>query len=276
MKLGLSSLPFVNVSIEEAISIIAKLGAECVEIVYDVPHFPPDYDHRKLSGIKEILDTHGLQVSVHASFWDLNPASHYHKLWELTLEQTRRSIDACRAFDGEIVVVHFGRCPIRESRRFLEGTKRRYREFIKQCLSYAQERDVTLTLENASGQPIFYPSNVEELRKFLTGLEGIKITFDIGHAHLAKRRAGRKNTGAAIAKSIEALRENLVHVHVHDNHSMEDDHLPPGDGDIDFKPAADTLRAINYDGLLIAELWKPKHPLEVARKGIKKIRDIFG
>ena len=276
MKFGLSSLPFVNASIEEAILTSTKLGAECVEIVYDVPHFPPDYDHRKLSGIKEFLDTHGLQVSVHASFWDLNPASHYHKLWELTLKQVRRSIDACRAFDGEIVVVHFGRCPIHESRRFLEGTKRRYREFIKQCLSYAQDRGVTLTLENAAGQPIFYPSNVEELRKFVTGLEGIKITFDIGHAHLAERRAGRKDTGAAIARSIEALRGHLVHVHVHDNHGMEDDHLPPGDGDIDFKPAADTLRAINYDGLLIAELWKPKNPLQAARKGIKKLRDIFG
>lgn len=276
MKLGLSSLPFVNASIEEAIRASAKLGVECVEIVYDVPHFPPDYDHRKLSGIKELLDTHGLQASVHASFWDLNPASHYRKLWELTLEQTRRSIDACRAFDGEIVVVHFGRCPIPNAIRFLEGTKRRYREFINKCIPYAEERGVTLTLENAAGQPIFYPSNVEELRKFVAGLGGVKITFDIGHAHLAERRAGRKGTGAAIARSIEALREHLVHVHVHDNYGMEDDHLPPGDGDIDFKPAADTLRAINYDGLLIAELWKPKHPLEAARKGIKKTRDIFG
>ena len=276
MKFGLSSLPFVNASIEEAIRTIAKLGSECVEIVYDVPHFPPDYDHRKLSGIKELLDTHGLQVSVHASFWDLNPASHYRELWELTLEQTRRSIDACRALGGEIVVVHFGRCPIPDARRFLKGTKRRYLEFINKCIPYAQERGVTLTLENASGQPIFYPSTAEELRKFLAGLEGVKVTFDIGHAHLAERRAGKKSTGAAIAKSIEALREYLAHMHVHDNHGMEDDHLPPGDGDIDFKPAADVLRAIKYDGLLIAELWKPKHPLEAARKGIQKTREIFG
>lgn len=276
MKLGLSSLPFVHASIEEAIRASAKLGAECVEIVYDVPHFPPGYDNRKLPNIKELLDTHGLQVSVHASFWDLNPASHHRELWDLTLKQVRRSIDACRALGGEIVVVHFGKCPIHVTRGFLEGTKRRYLKFIKQCLSYAQERGVTLALENAGGQPNIYPSTAEELGKFVAGLEGAKITFDIGHAHLAERRTGRKDTGAAIARSIEALREHLIHVHVHDNHGMEDDHLPPGDGDIDFKPAADTLRAINYDGLLIAELWNPANPPEAAQKGIKKTRDIFG
>ena len=276
MKLGLSSLLFVHASIEEAIHASAELGAECVEIIYDVPHFPPDYDQRKLAGIKELLDTHGLQVSVHASFWDLNPASHYRELWELTLEQVRRSIDACRAFGGEIVVVHFGKCPIPEARGFLKGTRRRYREFIKQCLFYAQERGVTLALENAGGQPNTYPSTAEELREFVAGLEGAKITFDIAHAHLAERRSGRKDTGAAIAKSIEALREHLVHVHVHDNHGKQDEHLPPGDGDINFKPVADALRAINYGGLLIAELWNPEHSLEAGRKGMRKLRDIFG
>lgn len=276
MKLGLSSLPFIHASIEEAIRACAELGAECVEIVYDVPHFPPDYDHRKLSGIKELLDAHELRVSVHASFWDLNPASHHRELRELTLEQVRRSIDACRALGGKIVVVHFGKCPIPEASEFLEGTKRRYREFIKQCLSYAQERGVTLTLENAGGQPNIYPSTAEELGEFVAGLEGAKITFDIGHAHLAERRAGRKDTGAAIARSIEALREHLVHVHVHDNHGEQDEHLPPGDGDIDFKPVADALRAINYGGFLIAELLNPEHLLEAGRKEMEKLRDIFG
>ncbi len=276
MKVGLSSMPFVNASIEKAIGTSAEFGAECFEIVYDVPHFPPNYDHRKLSGIKELLDIHGLQVSVHASFWDLNPASHYRELWELTMEQTRRSIDVCHALDGEIVVVHFGKSPIPNAIRFIERTKKLYREFINKCIPYAQERGVTLTIENATGQSFFYPSTVEELRKFLIGLEGVKVTFDIGHAHLAERRVGKKYTGDAIAKSIEALRGYLVHVHVHDNHGVEDEHLPPGDGDIDFKPVVNALRSIKYDGLLIAELWKSKHPLEAARKGIKKARDIFG
>jgi len=275
MKLGLSSLLFPNASIDDIVKFSAKLGAECVEIIYDAPHFPPDYDQRKLSGIKELLDAHGLRVSVHGSFWDLNPASHHRELQKLTLKQVGRSIDACRALGGEIVVLHFGRCPVPEAKDFLEGAKRRYRRFLEQCLPYARERGVTLALENAGGQLATYPSTVEELKRLVLELEGAKVAFDIGHAHLAERRSGRKATGLAIAEAIEGLREHLVHVHVHDNHGKDDDHLLPGDGDIDFKPVVEALRAINYGGLLIAELWNPKHPLETGRKGMKKLRDLF-
>lgn len=275
MKLGLSSLLFPKASVEEVIKFSAKLGAECVEIIYDVPHFPPNYDQHKLSGIKELLDAHELRVSVHGSFWDLNPASHHRELQKLTLNQVRRSIDACRTLGAEIVVLHFGRCPVPDAKDFLEEAKRRYRRFIEKCLPYARERGVTLALENAIGQPTTYPSTVEELKQLVLELEGAKVAFDIGHAHLAERRAGIKDTGLAIAKDIEGLRKHLVHVHVHDNRGKDDDHLSPGDGDINFKPVVDALRAINYRGLLIAELWNPESPLETGRKGMKKLRDIF-
>lgn len=266
---------FPKTTIEDVIKFSAKLGAECVEIIYDVPHFSPDFDQRKLSSIRGLLNDHGLRVSVHGSFWDLNPASHHRELWELTLKQVRRSIDACRVLGGEIVVLHFGRCPVPEAKDFLEGTKRRYRRFLEQCLPYAQGRGVTLALENAGGQLATYPSTVKELKRLVLELEGAKVAFDIGHAHLAERRAGEKATGPVIAEAIEDLRDHLVHVHVHDNHGEQDDHLPPGDGDIDFKPVVEALRAINYGGLLIAELWNPEHPLETGRKGMDKLRKLF-
>jgi sugar phosphate isomerase/epimerase len=275
MKLGLSSLLFPKASIEDIVKFSAKLGAECVELIYDVPHFPPDYDQRELSGIKELIDAHGLGVSVHGSFWDLNPASHHRELWKLTLKQVQRGIDACRALGGEIVVLHYGRCPVPEVEGFLEEAKRRYRGFLEQCLPYARERGVTLALENAGGQLATYPPTVEELKRLVLELEGAKVAFDIGHAHLAERRAGGKDTGLAIARAIEGLREHLVHVHVHDNHGKQDDHLPPGDGDINFKPVVEALQTINYGGLLIAEFWNPEHPLETGRKGMKELRNLF-
>lgn len=275
MKLGLSSLLFPNSSIEEAIRTSAELGVECVEIIYDVPHFPPDYDQRKLSSIKKLLDAHGLLVSVHGSFWDLNPASHHRELWGLTLKQMQRSIDACQALGGEIVVVHFGKCPIPEVTGFLGGAKQRYRDFIERCLHYAQDRGVTIALENGGGRPEVYPPTLNELKKLVLELEGAKITFDIAHAHLAERRSGKKDTGVTIAKLIKDMSEHIAHVHVHDNHGKLDDHLPPGDGEINFKPVVEALREIKYNGLLIAEFWNPQHPLETGKKGMERLRKLF-
>lgn len=275
MKLGLSSLLFVHNTIEEAIQINSELGAECVEIIYDVPHFPPDYDQHKLPGIKELLESYELGISVHASFWDLNPASHHRELWELSLKQVERSIDACRLLGGEITVVHFGKCPVPEALELLEGSKRRYREFIDQCLAYAQDRGVIVGFENAGGDPRSYPSGVEELKRLLLGLEGAKMTFDIGHAHLAARRAGERATGVVIAGQIKEMREHIVHVHIHDNRGKVDDHLPPGDGEINFEPIVDALKNIKYNGLLIAELWDPRKTLETGKRGLERLKKLF-
>lgn len=275
MKLGLSSLLFVRNTIEEAIRINSELGAECVEIIYDVPHFPPNYDLRKLASIKELLESYGLGVSVHGSFWDLNPASHHRKLWELSLEQMRKSIDACRMLGGEITVVHFGKCPVPEALELLKGSKERYREFITQCLVYARDRGVTIGFENAGRDPRSYPSDVEELKFLLYDLEGAKMTFDVGHAHLAARRAGGKATGFVIAGQIKEMRKHIAHVHLHDNHGKTDDHLPPGDGEIDFRPIVDAIKDIGYNGLLIAELWNPKKIFETGKRGLEKLKRLF-
>jgi sugar phosphate isomerase/epimerase len=275
MKLGLSSLLFVNNTIEECIQLSHKLGAGCVEIIYDVPHFPPEYDQRKLSRVRELLESYGLGVSVHASFWDLNPASHHRELWELSLKQVKRSIDACRLLGGNITVVHFGKCPLPDVNEFLEGAKKRYREFLSQCLPYARERGVTIALENAGRDPSSYPPTIPELKQLVVELEGLKVTLDTGHAHLVERRSGRRNTGTAIAENIKELREYMVHLHVHDNRGKLDDHLPPGDGEINFNPMIRALSEIKYDGFAIAELWNPKHPLETGKRGMEGLKELF-
>jgi sugar phosphate isomerase/epimerase len=275
MKLGLSSLLFVNSGIEECIRLSREAGAECVEVIYDVPHFKPGFDRDRLLGLKELLESYGLKASVHASFWDLNPASHHPELWKLSLNQVRWSIEACRTLGGEITVVHFGKCPLPEVGEFLEGAKRRYREFLSSCLPYAGDRGVTLALENAGRDPHSYPPTIEDLRQLVLELEGLKVTLDTGHAHLLERRAGRRATGSSIAEHVRNLKGHLVHLHVHDNRGRQDDHLPPGDGEMNFRPVVEALREIGYDGFAIAELWDPKTPLETGKRGMRGLRKLF-
>jgi sugar phosphate isomerase/epimerase len=274
MKLGLSSLLFVHNSIEEAIQIGSEVGAGCIEIIYDVPHFPPDYDQRELSAVRKLLEDHDLGVSVHASFWDLNPASYYRELWELSLKQIKRSIDACRSLGGEITVVHFGKCPVPEA-KLLEGAKQRYREFLGKCLPYAQDRGVILAVENAGRILHSYPPTIRELKQLVLELEGAKVTFDIGHAFLTERKAGKRTAEAVIAEHIRNMRKQIVHLHIHDNRGKIDDHLPPGDGKINFKPIVEAIREIKYSGFIIAEFWDPQHPLETARKGMERLKKLF-
>jgi len=50
------------------------------------------------------------------------------------------------------------------------------------------------------------------------------------------------------------LGEDLVHVHIDDNFGETDDHLMPGDGNIDFKPFAKALKGSGYKGYVSAEI----------------------
>jgi len=46
----------------------------------------------------------------------------------------------------------------------------------------------------------------------------------------------------------------LITTHLQDNHGARDEHLPPGDGAIDWEDVAAALREIGYPGCLMLEL----------------------
>jgi len=275
MKFGLSSLLFVRIPIERAIDLTSEAGFEAIELIYDIPHFPLGFDRRALAGLRELISSRGLEVSVHSSLWDLNPASHLDQLFRLTLKFARNSVNACRALNGEVVVLHPGRCPIPEVKTVMGGAKERYRKFVSECLSYAGDRGVTLALENADGHPTNYPSSIEDLLPLLRELEGAGVAFDIGHAYLAERRHKNPKPELAIASAIKRVGNRLVHVHLHDNRGVHDDHLVPGKGAVNFEPIVAALKAIKYGRLVVAELWDPERPERTARLGLKHTKRLF-
>ena len=107
---------------------------------------------------------------------------------------------------------------------------------------FAKQRGVTLALENTPGE-MATPTN---LKNFLeqTRLTNVKLCFDTGHAHL---------DGGVVA-GLEAVRDLIVTMHVHDNQAERDDHLPPYEGTIDWKSA---LAAMPADVPFVFELKEP-------------------
>lgn len=66
------------------------------------------------------------------------------------------------------------------------------------------------------------------------------MCFDIGHA----------NTAGTIQDFL-GYSDRFVNVHVHDNHGEWDEHLPVGEGNIDFRKVLQGLRG--YKGRLVVE-----------------------
>ncbi len=94
---------------------------------------------------------------------------------------------------------------------------------------FARDRGVQLLLENVPNEL----GTPERLVEFLHYSRlGVKICFDIGHAHM----------GGGAHPAFEILREHIASTHVHDNRREKDDHLMPFDGTIEWTEAVRDLR----------------------------------
>jgi len=54
---------------------------------------------------------------------------------------------------------------------------------------------------------------------------------------------GHANTNTRVDEFLDKCLERVVHVHLHDNHGTKDEHLPAGQGTVDWKKVC---RAIQY------------------------------
>ncbi len=75
----------------------------------------------------------------------------------------------------------------------------------------------------------------------------IGVCLDTGHTAL----------GGFWHRFVEISGTRLMHVHAHDNHGYGDDHLPPGDGLINWGEVRRSLDAAGYGGWIMLELHCP-------------------
>jgi len=276
MRFGLSGLLFPHLPLEDAVTSIGELGADCAELIFDIPHFPK-FDLSELKKIRKLIDHYGLEISIHGPIWDLNPASWHREVRVLALKYMKRSIDICSALAGEIVVFHPCRCPYPQVGKLLAVAKEWFLDFTSKSVKYAKEHGVKLALENFPNNAEYPYSSPQEMLPLVNRLDGLGITFDIGHAFLNKRWQKIKAPERKIAEEIKLVGEHILHIHLHDNNGSRDEHLLPGDGRINFRPIVKALREASYDRWIMVELHRTEthEPGATGRIGLKRARELF-
>jgi sugar phosphate isomerase/epimerase len=154
------------------------------------------------------------------------------------MDELKRVIDVAEVLPFSRMILHMG-----GSRETADPRKRDAAfSSLEHLTLHARHAGVTICVENTNtemGEPSYLRSFIDETR-----LNGLRINFDIGHAHLVDGPEAER-----IEKSFEPLRELIAGAHIHDNHGEKDEHLPPYDGSIDWTAALKLLRSAPVDDL---------------------------
>ena len=224
-RLGFSTIIYLPFKAEGAIKKLVDHGIFRMEILYEIPQTPNSKD------LLELKKEYDLKFSVHAPFYDINPASLVKEIRDVYKKRIKKCIDFSRKVEAELVVLHPGHYP-NFGKKIKEKAKIIFLRNLSELKRYAEKNNILLTLENESKAPahksICYPP-LSEFPEVINSLD-LKVTFDIGHAFIST-----KGNVYQIIKTIKALGNSILNVHLHDNDGKEDLHLIPGDGRISLK-----------------------------------------
>lgn len=244
--IGLSTGCFYQTPLVDCLETIRSSGFSMIEVVFSPPHL--DYkDRARVQEAAARIDGLGLEAySFHAPFADdIDISSPEPARREHALEAIFHAVDAAALLRVHYFVIHPGPenadIPSREERLLrIENVCSVLDRVALRC----SEAGIQCVLENKLPHLMFGQS--ADLLWILACLKGNRVgaCLDTGHAYLA----------GDLYPLVYKMAPYLRLLHVHDNNGHGDDHLPPGDGHVDWSALLKELVLVNFNGALILEL----------------------
>ncbi|HUP19126.1 MAG TPA: sugar phosphate isomerase/epimerase family protein [Gemmatimonadota bacterium] len=199
------------------------------------------------------LAERGIEVTIHAPIFDLNPGSldpvvrkHTRRCWE-------KAIGVSGALGARQINFHTGHNPLLPSST-LPGWLALSLETWERVVELTVDAGMTLLLENMFDPT---PQVQLDLRGQLEERH-VGFTLDVAHCHIYGQ------VGMEVWWS--ALGPDVKEVHLHDTDGFSDDHLPIGEGVVDWRRTFEDLFRFAPDCVKVIEM-----PVEAGRASLKRV-----
>lgn len=249
MRCGLMTGTFYRSELLLHLDRIGEIGFEKLEIWCYEPHFfyqSPGYVEK----VGRELALRDIRVSsLHATFHGLLDLSGPDDCDRVhALETVKNQFRVASELGAGVVVIHPGSKNVPEVARperigyFIDA--------VTMLLDLCRELGIRIAVENMG--PGYLGDRLEEIELILEQFspEEVGLCLDTSHASL---------TGD-LFNYLDRLGERIVTTHLSDNLGIEDDHLPPGRGEIDWQEFFQGLERIGYRGPLVLEILDRRSP----------------
>jgi sugar phosphate isomerase/epimerase len=248
---------------------LTRSGVQAIEIFAARQHL--DYANRK-AHVKEIAEwfrgsgvpLHSVHSPLYADYeWGragappLNIASVDRGGLVQAMDEVKRALEIAEQIPFRFLIQHIG-VPNEE---FSEKKFESAMTSIEHLRAFAKPLGVRILLENIPNELSTPDRLVEMIRA--AHFDDVGICFDFGHAHIM----------GSVSEAFEILRKQIWSTHVHDNDKVNDSHLWPGQGTINWKEAMELLRSAPQTPPLMLELGEDEkvNPLEKLRETFEKL-----
>jgi sugar phosphate isomerase/epimerase len=278
LRFGYGTNGLADLRLDDALALLADLGYDGVGLTLDHMHLDPLAPGvaARTRKVARRLDTLGLGVTVETgaryvldprrkhgpSLLDPDPADRARRV-DLLIRAVRIAADlgahAVHCFSGVLPADRAATAnppntaeaanPAAMANPAEDTAWKHLAEALTPVLDAATHAGIPLAVEPEPGHLLATLADFHHLRRLLGDPPALGLTLDIGHCQCLEPLPP--------ADCVRAAAPWLRHVQIEDMRRGHHEHLPFGDGEIDFPPVLEALAATGYQALTVVEL--PRH-----------------
>jgi sugar phosphate isomerase/epimerase len=274
------SLPAGPKSVENYLELARNHGFKWIDISGSSPeNFPETFDSVRMKNLRIKLEEYGLGCGIHTASY-VNTAEVFEGLRKGVVQHFKEFIDLGRGIGARYLIIHCGVY----FRQFRTRVEECLVQTLKEAAAYAERWGVLLLIENMNripqtpaGKPwdlsfeqpevSYLGVTVEELAEVYSKVNSPVLGFslNVAHTHLL--------AGDSLP-FLKAFGDKLGNVQISDNNGITDEHLPVGEGTVDFISLVRQLKTMDYQGTLSLSVAKDR-VLE-CKDRLEKILGVMG
>jgi len=212
---------------------------------------------RDLHTLKESMGW-GHTISIHGPFMDLSPGAIDSKIAAASLERYLQVISFSEILRPEVVVFHSGY----EKWKYAGETELWLSQSVKTWRAVMEKADKSGTRVAIENIVDTEPDNLRLLAERMDH-PNFGLCLDVGHREIFSK--------LSITDWVDGMHPYIFEMHLHDNNGNADEHLPVGDGIVDFSSLFSRLKALEADPVMTLEA----HSSEDALKSISRLKNFL-